>query len=129
MHAPPLGLTTRATCAFAVDGDTLEAIVEKRIRVRLRRPDLACWAPESRTQNAAEKRLGLASKNHLEYIAGGKGGRLWIPGDEENQLGDLLTLGRVYGDFWPDGPDPRSVIEQQIAARLASSRKNGPLGQ
>jgi endonuclease YncB( thermonuclease family) len=125
MPTPPLGFTTRCRIVEVIDGDTLEVEVTKRVRVRL----LDCWAPESRTLDLAEKKKGLIAKGHLRQIAEGQPGVLYIAGHETCELGDSLTLGRVLGQIWVDGPDKRSLAEIQVANKFAATRKGAPLGK
>lgn len=121
---PPLGYTTRCRVVEVIDGDTLEVEIVKRVRVRL----LDCWAPESRTRDKTEKEKGLAARNHLDYLAAGKDGVLFVPGHQENEVGDALTLSRVLGQVWIDG-QRSSLAEQQVENKLASTRKGAALGR
>ena len=59
-----------ATCIRVVDGDTIDATIDlgfdtwKKIRIRL----VGLNAPESRTRDLEEKRLGIAAKEFLKDI-------------------------------------------------------------
>jgi endonuclease YncB( thermonuclease family) len=114
--APPLGWTTQCRIVSIVDGDTID------VEVRL----LGCWSPESRTTNEAEKKRGLAAKEHLRAMAEGCDATLFVPGGEHTK--DLTTLGRVLGHVWlirSDGkPDAESLSEMQVTAGHAT-RKRG----
>jgi endonuclease YncB( thermonuclease family) len=123
-QAPPLGITTRCRVIEVIDGDTLEVDVVKRVRVRL----IDCWAPEIRTKNDVVKKAGAAAKKNMQYMAEDLDGVLFIPGHENNEIGDSLTLSRVVGQVWVDGPDKRSLAERQVAAGHASTHKGGRLG-
>lgn len=125
MPPPALGYVTRCRVVEVIDGDTLEVEVVKRVRVRL----LDCWAPESRTKDVAEKQKGLIAKAHLRQIAEGQPGVLFVAGHETCEVGDSLTLGRVLGQVWVDANTKQSLAEQQVANKLASTRKGGPLGR
>lgn len=118
-EAPPAGLATPCRIAAIIDGDTIEVEVTARLRVRL----LDCWAPETRTTDAAEKKRGLAAKTHLEKIAGGKDATLWIPAAGARHLGELTTLGRALGHVWLEG-DAKNLSERQRAAGHARKTKD-----
>ena len=59
--------TYKATVERVVDGDTVDALIDlgfdtwKRIRIRM----MGMNAPESRTRDLEEKKLGLAAKDRL----------------------------------------------------------------
>lgn len=110
--APPLGWTTHCRIVSVIDGDTLDVEVKRTIRVRL----LACYSPESRTKDLAEKSRGLAAKEHMESAAVGCDALLHVPGGKDTK--DLTTLGRVLGHVWllrSDGkPDGESLSEMQV---------------
>lgn len=96
-----------------LDGDTIEVEVRHTIRVRM----LQCWAPESRTTNAAEKVRGLAAKNHLiDVIGDQEQARLLVP--LATDLGDATTLGRVLGYVWLQGDD-KSLSQHQVDGGFA----------
>jgi len=115
--APPdLGVTLPGRVVNVVDGDTLDVAVTMVVRVRL----LDCWAPESRTKDAAEKQRGLAAKAALKALADGKPCRVSIP-----LTGDLkqsLTLERVLARVWIDG-DKVDLSEHQVKAGHATKEK------
>ena len=62
--------TYQAECLRVVDGDTLDCLIDlgfsvwKKVRVRLDGMN----APESRTRDLEEKKLGLAAKERLKEI-------------------------------------------------------------
>lgn len=117
---PPLGLAKQCQVVRVVDGDTLDVEVRYQLRVRL----LDCWAPESRTSDAAEKARGLAAKAHLEELApAGSQAVVFIPGSSDGSLAELLTLGRVLGHVWIN-PDPHSLSERQRTAGHAARTKS-----
>lgn len=114
--APPHGLSTRCKIVGIVDGDTLDVEVIRRVRVRL----LDLYAPESRTKDAAEKKKGIAAKEHLRAVADGRDATLFIPGSVEFQ--NVTTLGRVLGQVWLDG-ERESLAEMMVRAGHASKEK------
>lgn len=107
--APPLGWTTVAHIERVVDGDTLDVVVERRLRIRL----LNCWAPESETRNLAEKEKGIASKAALQELALGRPCLLHVPTAGMRRLDDVMTFSRVLGSVWLVGDD-KSLAELQI---------------
>lgn len=111
---PPQGLTTAAKVVYIVDGDTFDAEIKLRVRVRM----LDCWAPESRTRNAAEKKRGIAAKEHLRYLAEGKEITLFLPAGANNHPLDM-TLERALGHAWVAGDDV-SLSRRMVGAGLAS---------
>lgn len=123
MPAPQLGYTTRCRVTEVIDGDTLEVQIVKKLRVRL----IDCWAPETRTKDDKEKRSGILSKEHLRYLAAGREGTLLVPGHQDNELGDAITMSRALGRVWVDGQE-RSLSELQVAAKHAATRKGARLG-
>ena len=62
-----------ATCVKVVDGDTIDAEIDLgfdiKIKKRIRLAGIN--APESRTRNLAEKKMGLASKDRLIELLDG----------------------------------------------------------
>lgn len=116
MPPPPLGLTARAIVRRVLDGDTLDVELRLPVRVRL----LDCWAPEI---HGPDKPAGLQSKAAAEALAPpGTHGILHVPTAQADALGDVLTLGRVLGTFWPAGADA-SLAELLVAAGQAAARK------
>lgn len=124
IRKPPLGLTARCCVENVVDGDTLD--IELRINCRVRLLD--CWAPETRTHDHAEKKLGLAAKDNLLDLTRAGNGVVFIPTGQAHSVGDLLTLDRILGRVWIDGQD-FDLSTQQVAAGKASTTKGGRLGQ
>lgn len=92
-HVPQPGWTTQAIVTNVVDGDTVDIEVRRTMRVRL----LDCYAPETRTRDEREKARGLAAKQHLTDLIGGKEVILHVPTSHGGELSELLTLGRVLG--------------------------------
>lgn len=121
---PAPGLTIDCKVVSVVDGDTIEVEVTRRCRVRL----LDCWAPESRTSDPAEKKVGLAAKLHLAGVAIGKQARLFVPTADATRVGDVFTFDRVLGHVWLDG-ETETLSEHQVRAKFASTAKGRPLGQ
>lgn len=123
--AEPLGvwhrepnLTLPATVTRVIDGDTVEVQICLTADVRL----LDCWAPETRTRDAAEKARGLAAKNHLSELVADKEVLLCVPFPQEGgDLGSVLTFGRVLGHLYlPDAEDGRTVSEMMVEAGHAT---------
>lgn len=118
MKAPPLGVILPATAIEIVDGDTIR--VETRILSTVRL--LGCWARELKEPG------GIESRDNLIRAARGQHGRLHIPmGEGIKNISELLTLGRVLGDFWLDDAT-ESLSEMQVRTKHASRRKGGQLG-
>ena len=112
--APPIGWTVQVKVAQVYAGDTVVVEIRKRVRVRL----LDCWAPEVRTKDAAEKKKGYASKEHLQAILPeGSDAILHIPGSVD--IGRSLTFGRFLGHMWADAED-ENVSVQQVAGGHAT---------
>lgn len=119
-------ITLPCVITGVVDGDTLDCELRLVVRVRLvADADRGAWAPESRTTDQAEKKLGLAAKANLEKLALGKEGLLSVP-IRSPRLVDALTLERVLGEVIVDG---KSLGAVQIRQGHASSTKGGRLGQ
>lgn len=103
-------ITLPAKVERVVDGDTLDAIVAIRVRVRL----VECWSPESNTPE------GKAATLHLEELAEGKWGTLQVPIKDGNALRDLFSFGRLLGRVEIDGQD---LADAQIEAGHATKEK------
>lgn len=116
---PKPGYTAACVVERVVDGDTVVVSVKHTFHVRLS----DCWAPESRTKDLAQKRLGLASKENLETLLPvGQGGTVFIPSGVD--LSKTVTLSRYLGYVWRDGDD-KSVNEYQVECGFATKTKNG----
>lgn len=116
MPPPPLGLTARAVVRRVVDGDTLDVELRLPVRVRL----LDCWAPETR---GPERPAGLQAQAAAEALAPpGSHGILAVPTAQAEAMADVLTLGRVLGQFWPAGSE-LSLAELLVAAGQAEPQK------
>lgn len=123
-HQPPQrGLTTEAVITRVIDGDTVEIQpLLPVMRIRL----LDCWAPETRTKDAAEKAAGIDSKNHLRrLLMDGQRVLVEIPGKQD--LDDTLTMGRVLGRVWihDNAGVLQNVSELQVEAGHATATKGG----
>ena len=124
--APPQPrITLPGQVVNVVDGDTLDVEFRVVVRVRLLAGDGECWAPETRTKDVAEKRLGLASKAHLEMIALGKPALVDLPLTSKRVI-DYMTLERLLADVLVDG---LSLGTMQITSEHASGSKSGELGE
>jgi endonuclease YncB( thermonuclease family) len=91
---PEKNLTIDGTVMRIIDGDTVEVETKVRYRVRL----IDCWAPESRTSDANEKRRGLQSKSRMIELAEKKSVRVTIP--LTGNFTDATTMSRVLGRVW-----------------------------
>lgn len=115
---PPRGVTIDATCVRVIDGDTIVCRTTLDYHVRL----LDCWAPESRTRDAAEKQLGLRAKARMQELVAGKAVRVHLP-SSSGDLADAITLGRVLGRVWlmdgdrPAGPDLSAAMVREGFAK------------
>ena len=95
-----------AICTRVVDGDTIDAEIDlgfdikvtKRIRLG------GINAPESRTRNKVEKKLGLAAKERLKEIMEGAANCFEL---ESSEIG---KFGRVIGKLHIDKIAGKSVI-------------------
>jgi endonuclease YncB( thermonuclease family) len=119
MKAPPLGFTTKAVLKRIKDGDTFVVEIRRELTIRL----LDCWAPEV---HGDEKPLGIAARDYLaSLVAPGDELVIRIRGNEEGDLAELMTLGRVLADAWrPD--DGYSLSEQMVAAGHATKERAKP---
>jgi len=85
--------TYNATVVKIVDGDTIDAEIDLgfdiKIKKRIRLSGIN--APESRTRNLAEKKMGLASKARLKEMLEGSANEFEL----ESQ--DIGKYGRVLG--------------------------------
>lgn len=116
---PPLGIGTRVSVLWAVDGDTIEVEVRKVVRVRL----LDCWAPELRSGTPAEKNRGELARKFCERTAKGTQGVLFIPTDGARRIGDVWTFDRVLAYYWPDDSE-KSLSEIMVESGYATKEKS-----
>ena len=128
MTAPAPAWSTLAYSLGEVDGDTIDVAIVRRVRVRVRE----CWAPESRTRDAAEKERGLAAKRGMAELVPANAKLLealqvkpelivTIPTDESQCLADVFSFGRVLGDVHL--ADGRSVAGTMVRRGLATREK------
>ena len=121
---PPRGLTIDGTVVRVIDGDTI--VVESRVQYHLRLLD--CWAPESRTTDAQEKKRGLASKARMTELATWKNVRVHLPSGG-GDITDMITLGRVLGRCWlvtDDRPGNEDLSAIMVREQLATREKLKP---
>lgn len=116
--APAHGVSLPVTYERAVDGDTVDFLVTFKLRGRL----IGTWAPESRTTNQAEKKLGLAAKANLEKLTTGKHGTVFIPTEGARSVIDVLTMERVLIHAWVDG-EKESLNARQVREGFATKEK------
>tara|TARA_R100000152_G_C6556205_1_gene28812 strand:- start:59 stop:439 length:381 start_codon:yes stop_codon:yes gene_type:complete len=87
-----------ATCVKVIDGDTIDAEIDlgfdikvtKRIRLG------GINAPESRTRNKVEKKLGLAAKERLKELMEGAANCFELESQELGKFGRVI--GRLHID-------------------------------
>ena len=95
-----------ATCVKVVDGDTIDADIDLgfgvKIKKRIRLAGIN--APESRTRNLVEKKLGLAAKERLKEMLDGAANCFEL---ESTELG---KYGRVLGRLHIDKISGKDVI-------------------
>ena len=116
MKKPPEGFTTKAKVANVVDGDTVDVIIKRKVRVRLQE----CWSPETRTKDIVEKQKGIAARSFLVTRLLDKEVVLHIPADNEGDLKDVFTFGRVIGRLFLKGED---ISEMMVESGHASKEK------
>ena len=87
-----------ATCVKVVDGDTIDADIDLgfgvKIKKRIRLSGIN--APESRTRNLVEKKLGLAAKDKLIEMLDGAANCFELESQEIGKYGRVL--GRLHID-------------------------------
>lgn len=116
MPQPPLVLCVPCAIHKMHDGDTAtEATITLDIQIRY----LKCWAPELSEAGGPEAR-------DAAKLAEGKKGRLMIPLEGIHNIAELLTFGRVLGEFYPDGQE-ESESERLVRLGYATSKKAKPL--
>ena len=85
-----------ATCVKVVDGDTIDADIDLgfgvKIKKRIRLAGIN--APESRTRNLVEKKLGLAAKERLKEMMEGAANCFELESQELGKYGRVL--GRLH---------------------------------
>jgi|TARA_R100000908_G_C3674399_1_gene95917 micrococcal nuclease len=85
-----------ATCVRVVDGDTIDADIDLgfgvKIKKRIRLAGIN--APESRTRNLVEKKLGLAAKERLKEMMDGAANCFELESQELGKYGRVL--GRLH---------------------------------
>lgn len=116
---PPYGVTFQAKVVRVVDGDTIEVEVKKVVRIRL----LDCWAPETRTRDAAEKLKGFAAKEHLEGLIQNREVKVHIPMKPGQKVGDSFSFGRALGHVWLKG-EGKSVSAIMVKSGHATKTRN-----
>lgn len=120
MQRPPLGICARATADRCIDGDTLAVTLHIPVVIRLD----GCWAAESRTKDAAEKKKGLAAKQNLSELTANESCHVFIPTGEAHSLADVFTFGRVVAKVWMDG-QVNDLSTLQVLAGHATATKAG----
>lgn len=135
-QAPRPGFSTDCVITEVYDGDTVVVEFTATARVRL----IDCWAPEIRTKDDTEKAKGFDSRNHLAKAAGMQWNaearrwrgrtpaRLHVPFGSGQDIGGVMTLGRVLGSLWLDG-DRMSLSALQVTTGHATPAKAQPEGK
>jgi len=118
MKEPRQGFTTKAKITRVIDGDTVDVLIERRMRIRLE----DCWAPETRTRDKEEKARGLKAKNFAEDKLMNQEVIVHIPADPEGEIKDVFTFGRAVGRVFLDGEDFSAIM---VREGLATETKNG----
>jgi micrococcal nuclease len=81
-----------ATCTRVVDGDTIDAMIDLgfgvHVKKRIRLAGIN--APESRTRNLVEKKLGLAAKERLKEMLDGAANCFELESSELGKYGRVL---------------------------------------
>ena len=127
MEQPPKGWTTEVVIKKVYDGDTITVDVKRTLTVRL----MDCWCPEIRTRNRDEKKKGIAARDHLkEALVVEENNKdtekeyteavLYIPADEDSELKDIFTFGRVLGYIFVDG---KNISEMMVESGHATKEK------
>lgn len=123
----PIGLQLLGRDASGKIVPATDGLVPLVIRVRLLADTngRGCWAPEVHTTDPGEKRKGLAASKHLEGLCLGRKVKVIVPA-KGYELKDYMSLERVLAVVKAQG---KSVGEEQIKAKHASSTKGGVLGK
>ena len=107
--------TYNAEVLRVVDGDTIDVLIDlgfsthRKIRVRL----YGINAPESRTRDLAEKKLGLAAKERLINILEEQDNKVILESHGVGKYG--RCLGELfYNKDLPEGGDIRTSINNQL---------------
>ncbi len=120
IECPPKGLCVDGTVVRVIDGDTVVVRSEIEYHVRL----LDCWAPESRTKDAAEKTRGMQSKARMQELATDQPCRVFLPA--AGSVTEMITMGRILGRIWilQDGEPPAADLSSvMVREGLATTKK------
>jgi micrococcal nuclease len=87
-----------ATCVKVIDGDTIDAEIDLGFSVKIKKRIRLAGinAPESRTRNLVEKKLGLAAKDRLIEMLDGAANCFELESTELGKYGRVL--GRLHID-------------------------------
>ena len=118
MQQPPKGFTTKAKVTRIIAGDTVDVEISRKVRVRLK----DCWAPEKRSRDIVEKQKGMAAFSHLATLLHEEDVVLFIPADEQGEIKDIFTFGRVVGHVFLNEED---MSEHMIESGHATKEKAG----
>lgn len=113
-----IGVIIPAKVVRVLDGDTIEVQVHRTLRIRL----LDCWAPETRTTDQEEKRLGMLSKAHLQAHAINEDVIVEIPMEADGKFGDAMSMGRILGRVRIADTN-QDLSDLQVAAGHATKEK------
>ena len=106
MIQPPLGWTTPVRFVRALDGDTIEVAVTRKLIIRI--SDL--WCEEIRGGTAESKAKGFAAKDAAIKLITDAGQLVLHVPLSDDDFKDRLSMGRVVGKLFAD--------EQDIAVSL-----------
>ena len=97
---PKPGICSSAHVSRVIDGDTLEVVITKLVRVRL----LDCYSPEL---SGPQKEDGIAARDYCQKLIDEADPQilLQVPTSTTGALQDILTLNRVLGEIWLKMPD------------------------
>lgn len=99
-QCPPAGWTTTAVFDRNYDSDTPTLEIRKKLNIRL----LECYAPEIRSKSKKEKELAIKGRDFVnKMLKEAKEIKLFIPTDGEDNIADVITLGRFLGYVFVDG--------------------------
>ncbi len=112
---PKEGAAFKVDLERVIDGDTVEAVVSFKIKVRL----IGVNSPE-------KKKPGwLKFKNRLKELIWGEcfddgevcdwqEAVLFIPNNKPVTLLDVVTFDRILGEIWVDGENINAILEEEI---------------
>jgi endonuclease YncB( thermonuclease family) len=105
---PEPGWTTEVEYVRAVDADTIEVEIRRRVNIRVRGVD----APERNTEAGKKATTFVDSlfKKAKKIL-------LFIPSGNPLKLMDFNSFSRIVGDLWLDDKELRATIEENKAVK------------